>query len=198
VKTKTAIGSIQSINIPENFIISKERYGDMAASWLLCYSPVEDEQIEIGFLYRGKALYVDDAKSFRKLINQPSQVLFADDTSGAVFEKQKELLDNLYFVFGDIGNNQITNDKKGLEGPRFFLERLETLSINGRRVLSVKGWFHNIQLTPQNYYYGLMFDRNRLSDQCHLEELYFQAHSQIQYDKYFFEFTNCLKTIIWA
>ncbi len=198
VKTRNSIGAIRTITIPETFVVSKERYADFASSWMICYSPVGEENVEIGLVYRGKPVYIDDAVLFRSIVNKSDQKLFESDSSGQDFEKDKSLLKSMTFILGKMGNNQLTNTEKGVFGPEFYLERLETILLNGRRALSIKGHFQGPDLSIHNYYYGLLYERKRSSEKCDIEEVFFQAHSQELYDKYFFDFAATLKSIIWV
>lgn len=186
------------MSLPKNFELVKEEYSTFAANWVIIYSPINEKLVEIGLIYDGKPLYIDDAEFFRSIINKQAQVLFLNQPDGTFFEQEKDLVSKLTFIMGKTGNNQVTNQRVGLNGPEFYLERLETLLVNGRRALSVKGYFQSPEESVQNHYYGLLFERKRNSKECDMEEIYFQAHTQELYDKYFFDFTTSLKSIIWV
>lgn len=130
-------------------------------------------------------------------MSQPNQVLIEVNDIQDITEKHIALMKDFYFIIGTPGNNQISNTEIGMRGPRFFLQKLETITVSGRRCLAVTGWFHGPGGNVQNYFYGVYFDSKRTSEICKIEEAYLHAPREILFEKYLVEFQNSLKTLIW-
>lgn len=197
MKSKTAIGAIRSITLPENFSITEDTVGKVALSHLRRYECDINSNVEISFFYRGTELSEPDTKTLRHYLSQPNQILLRASDSGEISEEDIAKMQEFYFIIGTPGNNQISNPEKGMRGPRFFLQKIETITISGKRCLAVTGWFHGPGGNIQNFFYGTYFDAKRTSELCRLEEVYLHTPTENLFEKYLIDFKETLKTIIW-
>ncbi|MBA3858812.1 MAG: hypothetical protein C0507_18060 [Cyanobacteria bacterium PR.3.49] len=195
------IGSL-SIELPDSFARGEVQMGGMGHNWRRVFQPRDKndaDDVSIVSFYRGSPAALEDAAVLRSLIKQPPAVIFAGTRSDCCSQPHvAELVRKLEPILGQCGNNQIANQETGVAGPRFFLEKLETISLDGRAVLSASGYFHDMELHPQAYFSGLFFDAQPESPHCCVEELVFEAQTRSLYDKYYPSFKQAVSTVRWT
>jgi len=197
VKSKTALGAIQHVGLPEGFSLCEDTVGKVALSHLRRYECAEHRGVEIDFFYRGNELSELDSKTLRQYLSQPNQVFIEKRENELPSEKDIALMEEFYFIIGTPGNNQVSNQAEGSRGPRFHLEKLETITVSGKRCLAVTGWYHGPNKEVHNYFYGIYFDSKRSIKQCRLEEAYLHAPTHVLFEYYLPDFQETLKTIVW-
>lgn len=190
-------GAIAKIDFPPDFELNNEFYGGMGLNWLRKYSPKNGEDVSMTLYYRGAPELAKYAETFRKLLKTPA-VIF-DDKNGPSDESAKEAVIQMQSCLGNAGNNQITNQREGLEGPRFFLEKIQTIQLCGRPVMAVQGYFYGPDGETDNQYMGVFFDATPTDPQtCRIEEVIFEAGNWDTFEKYFPQFQSALNTIRWS
>ncbi|MDX2108503.1 MAG: hypothetical protein SFY67_19065 [Candidatus Melainabacteria bacterium] len=197
MKSKTAIGAIQNVTLPEGFSLCEDTVGKVARSHLRRYESTKYKSVEIAFFYRGNELSSTDTNTLRQYLSQPNQVLIEIEETEKPTPKDVEIMQEFYYIIGTPGNNQISNSEKGIRGPRFHLASLETLMVSGKRCLAVNGWYHGPKEEVHNYFYGVYFDSKRSQKLCKLEEVYLHAPTSALFDYYLPDFQETLKTIVW-
>ncbi len=196
------LGTIKSINLPDSFAKGEVLFGGMGQNWRKTFHPREKkdaQDVAITSMFRGSPTLESDAITFRTLLRQPPGVIFsADENAESKMHPQaKHIVNALADALGNAGNNQLTNAETGFGGPRFYLQRMETLELNKKKVLAVYGVFHNSEMKPQNYYVGLFVDSRPDKKECVVEELVFEAQTRELYEKYRGSFEKSLTTIQW-
>jgi hypothetical protein len=196
------LGTIKSINLPDSFAKGEVLYGGMGQNWRKTFHPREKKDtkdVAITSMFRGSPTLESDGITFRTLLRQPPGVIFsADENAESKMQPQaKQIVNALADALGNAGNNQLTNTETGFGGPRFYLQRMETLELNKRKVLAVYGVFHNSEMKAQNYYVGLFVDSKPDTKECVVEELVFEAQTRELYEKYRVSFEKSLTTIQW-
>jgi len=196
-------GVIKSIKLPDSFARGAVLYGGMGQNWRRSFHPREKKDagdVAITSLFRGSATIGNDACTFRKVLAQPAGMIFSSsaESKHKCHPRAQLLINEMADALGNAGNNQLTNLETGVGGPRFYLQRMETIELNGRKVLAVYGVFHNSQMQAQAYYCGLFVDSDPAAADCVIEELVFEAQTKELYDKYRAGFEKALSTIQWA
>lgn len=195
------IGSIKYIELPDSFARGEVQMGGMGQNWRRIFQPRDKKDADdasIVAFYRGAPASAEDAAPFRHLLKQPPSLLFSTISMGNGAQQHNfELIRELESILGQCGNNQIANIETGVQGPRFCLEKLETILVSGKNVLALSGFFHDMDLHPQAFLRGLFFDAQPESTDCIVEELIFEAQTRILYDKYSPAFEKSLSTICW-
>ncbi len=199
MSTQTSFyGAIRAIKLPQEFVKGEEYINAFGPSWNVTYNPRETDDVEICFLYSGSPISNFGSTGLRLLLEKPPHVVVHTKGREQTLPDTKvSLLCELEEVLGNAGNNQITNQKKGAAGPRFHLDKIETLDLNMRRVLVVTGWFHNHEGKMQNNYQGIFFDGSPTQDSCAVEEIIFQTRTHALFDEYWDQFKSALLTIEW-
>lgn len=195
-------GAIKSIKLPDSFARGETLYGGMGQNWRRSFHPREKKdslEVSITSMFRGSPTAVNDASIFRKILAEPPRVIYSSDSrsSHLCHPKAQLLVSEMVDVLGNAGNNQLTNCETGVGGPRFYLQRMESILLNGKKVLAVYGVFHNSQMEPQAYYCGLFVDSDPEREDCVIEELVFEAQTKELYEKYRSSFEKALATIQW-
>lgn len=161
------------------------------------YSPPETQDVRIRYFYRGVPLSSPGTASFRACLASPARLIFQYQPGEPLDPATKQLLSGLQEAMDNTGNNQMT--VKGEGRPRFQLEELRTLSLNGKSVLSVQGWFYGPDMeTPQDHYFGIYSDSNPQMALCEVEEVFLEARDWDDFEKYYPEFRKVLGSIRWA
>ncbi len=196
------LGTIKSINLPDSFAKGEVLFGGMGQNWRKTFHPREKkdaQDVAITSMFRGCPTSEPDGITFRTLLRQPAGVIFSADRNAKIemHPQAKNIINALTDALGNAGNNQLTNSETGFGGPRFYLQRMETLELNKKKVLAVYGVFHNSQMKPQNYYVGLFVDARPDKKECVVEELIFEAQTSELYEKYRGSFEKSLSTIEW-
>ncbi len=196
------VGSIKSINIPDSFARGESQHGGMGRNWSTSFHPRDkrdQEEVTITTMFRGSPTLDPDARNFRKVLEKPAGIIYA--RQNVENEKSEQMaistINSMVEVLGNAGNNQLTNSETGLSGPRFHLQKMETMDLNKKKVLAVYGVFHNSEMKAHTYYMGLFVDAKPDAEECIVEELAFEASSQELYDKYRNSFEKSLSTIEW-
>lgn len=181
----SGLTSIKKIMLPQSWSARSERITQIMS--IKSAYPSTHKDAEISFFKRRSALPPEDLEHFKDVLNQPPH---------RIADGEKEL-ESISAVMGNAGDNQWTNRQTGYAGPCFRLINAETIAINGRRVLLVKGTFikpENKQ--PINEYCGIYV--NSVDDE--VEELFLQVASHLGYlefERYLKLFLDALKTIEW-
>lgn len=189
------LGVIKTMRLPDDFARGEERTGGMGQNWRKIFHPKNNPEVSITSLYRGSAAFAPSGKAFRILLAESPTVVYSTDDSNHM--QAKTIITSLTDALGNAGDNQLTNSDQGERGPLFFLQRLETLALNGKTALAVYGIFHDSQKTPHNYYIGIFLDADPKAKDCRIEEIIFEAQSRELYDQYHKQFEDSLKTIQW-
>lgn len=186
-------GAIAKIDMPSGFELKEETRGGMGMNWLRVYSPKQTEDVRISLYYRGAPELGEYAKAFRSLLKTPA-VLF-DDQSGPNDENAQARVRSIQSSLGNAGNNQFTNP----DNARFVLEKIQTISLSGRPVMSVQGYFYGPDGQTDNNYFGIFYDATpNDKEYCAIEEVVFEASNWDLFEKYFSEFQKTLNSIRWA
>ncbi len=201
VKSKTAsCGAIAKLTLPEGFVLGEEVRGGMGNNWTVSYNPPDTEAVEIMLFYRGTPDRGVDPARFRGLLEKSPHELF--DLSKQSDNMPPDTIETLVAIqdlLGNAGNNQITNTRDGLQGPRFQIEKVETMELNGRNVLGVRGFFHSYKGVSDlhNYYYGIFFDVAANKEWCQIEEIIYQGDTKELFERYWNDFFGSLSSISW-
>ncbi len=196
------LGTIKSINLPDAFTKGEVLFGGMGQNWRKTFHPREKkdaQDVAITSMFRGSPTLESDGRAFRTLLRQPAGVIFSadKDTEIETHPQAEKIVNALADALGNAGNNQLTNQETGFGGPRFYLQKMETLELNKRKVLAVYGVFHDREMKPQNYFIGLFVDAKPDKKECNVEELIFEAQTRELYEKYRGGFEKSLTSIEW-
>jgi hypothetical protein len=199
---RVELGTIKSTNLPDAFTKGEVLFGGMGQNWRKNFHPREKKDardVAITSMFRGSPTLELDGKTFRSLLRQPAGVIFSADrkAQNKIHPQAEEIVNALADALGNAGNNQLTNPQTGLGGPRFYLERMEILELNKKKVLAVHGFFHDSEMKPQNYFIGLFVDAKPDQRECIVEELIFEAQTRELYEKYCGGFEKSLTSIEW-
>lgn len=189
------LGVIKTMHLPDNFVKGEERAGGMGNNWRKIFHPANSTDVSITSLYRGSAAFAPSGRTFRTLLAQPSALIYSTENGGLA--QAETIITSLAPALGNAGDNQLTNAETDEQGPLFYLQRMETVELNHRRVLAVYGIFHNSEKVPHNYYVGIFIDANPKAKECRIEEIIFEAQSRELYDQYHTQFEDSIKTIQW-
>jgi len=196
------LGTIKSINLPDSFAKGEVLFGGMGQNWRKSFHPREKKDaraVAITSMFRGSPTLDSDGRTFRTLLRQPPSLIFSADSKAEneIHPQAKKIINALADAMGHAGNNQLTNPETGFGGPCFYLQRMETLELNKKKVLAVYGVFHDSEMKPQNYFVGLFVDAKPDKEECIVEELIFEAQTRELYEKYHSSFEKSLTTIQW-
>lgn len=194
-------GIIKSITLPDSFAKGESLHGGRGTNWRKVFHPRnkrDTSDVSISAFFRGRAVIDDEAKAFRVLLRQPPGVVFsAQKDTDCCHPQAESIIKAMIDALGQAGNNQLTNQERGIFGPHFFLQRMETVELKKRKVMIVYGIFHDAEMNPLNHYVGLFVDADPNSSDCRIEELVFEAFSNAQYEKCRPDFEKALKSIVW-
>lgn len=195
------VGIIKTIELPDSFGRGEIQMGGMGENWRRQFQPRDKkdaDDVSIVSFYRGSPAANDDAAPFRFLLRQPPAIVYSSMKNRAGQTSQcSDVIRELEGVLGQCGNNQVANEETGFGGPRFHLEKLETISVGGKNVLSACGYFHDMDFRPQAYFAGLFLDAQPDSPQCFVEEFIFEAQTRPLFDKYYPSFEKAIASIEW-
>lgn len=205
------LGAIDKILLPPEFAPASKEYGGRGDNWLVQFSTQSavgtekpEEDVQICFFYRGRASDRGDTETLRRLTDRSAhspgnQLLKADQEEPAA--EDLELLFALFDVMGNVGDNQYTRNftdrATGLSGAGFHLQSLELLTVSTRTMLAARGYYHDFQGQPNNYYKGVFFDAAAAEPLARIEEIYLQSKNAEIFEKYLPAFDRCLATIQW-
>lgn len=190
------LGVIRTMHLPDDFVKGEERAGGMGNNWRKTFHPKDKSDVSITSLYRGSAAFAPSGRAFRALLAQPSALIYSPDNNS--HPQAKTIISSIAPALGNVGDNQITNLETNERSPEFYLQRLETLELNQRRVLVIYGIFHDINKKPHNYYIGVFIDAEPKAKECRIEEVIFEAQTRELYEQYHGLFEDSIKTIEWA
>lgn len=186
-------GAIAKIDMPPGFAQRDEVRGGMGMNWLRVHSPTQDDGVSISLFYRGAPELAEYAKTFRALLKSPA-IIF-DDQDGPNDEGALEKVRGMQSCLGNAGNNQFTNP----DNARFALEKIQTITLSGRPVMAVQGFFYGPDGKPDNNYFGVFYDATPKDPEfCRIEEIVFEAVSWELFEKYFSAFQASLNSIRWV
>lgn len=190
-------GVVSQIDLPSGFVLKEQLKGGMGQNWLRKYASQSDPGVVISLFYRGAPELADYAKEFRRALKSKS-VIF-DLENGPNDDDSKARVRAMQSCLGNAGNNQISNENKGLTGPRFFLEKIQTFALSGRSVMSVQGYFFGPDGEPDNNFLGIFIDADPENPRyCKIEEIIFESETWEAFEKYFPQFQASLNSIRWA
>lgn len=195
-------GSIKSMSLPDSFARGDSLHGGMGNNWSKSFYPREkrdQDEVTITAMFRGAPTRDPDARNFRKLLDEPAGVIYSQQQSQNSKSEQRaiSIVTSMAEALGNAGNNQLTNFEAGISGPRFNLQKMETMELNNKKVLAVSGYFHNSEMKAQTYYLGLFVDAKPQAKECTIEEFAFEATSKELFEKYLNGFQKSLATIEW-
>ena len=189
-------GAIKSMKMPDAFSEHSERVGGMGSdNWMHSYRIPKERYPEITCRYSGYPLFGAEVAAFRNILNQEAGVVFEQANPQYCTKSNLDQVRQVSSALGNSGDNQISNPEGG---PMFNLKKMEVREINGRSVLHVLGWFQDQELEPKVYLSCIFIDADPKSEQCRVEELYFQAFPLDLFDKYLSDFEQVLPTIKWT
>ncbi len=203
------LGAIDKILLPPEFAPSNKEYGGRGDNWLLQFSALSsenpEEDVQICFFYRGRVCDQSDTEALRRVTDRSSyspgnqNLLEADRQEPA--DHELDLLFSVIDVLGNVGDNQYTRNytarATGLSGAGFHLQSLELLTVGTRTMLTARGYYHDYQGQPNNYYKGVFFDASPAEPRAKIEEIYLQSKNPEIFEKYLPAFDRCLATIQW-
>jgi hypothetical protein len=79
----------------------------------------------------------------------------------------------------------------------FHLEKLETVTLNDRRVLHAQGYFQDESLKPIRYFDGIYFDATPQSAEMRVYEVFLQAPTVELFLEHVPAFSRSLFSITW-
>lgn len=188
-------GTIEKILLPPDFVAGKEEFGGRGMNWEKKFHPQNDQTVSIALYYRGMPVPSHYGEAFRGLTKRPPAVYFDEQGNN---ENQPDVVISLGDALGNAGNNQLTNNRSGISGPRFHIQLLKTMSIVGKPVVYVVGLFHSFDMVVSNYYAGIFVDATPSDERCRLEEIFIQAPTVELFEKYKDPFERAIATIQWA
>ncbi len=204
------VGVIKDMLLPAEFVQGEHQFGGMGNNWRLIYYPrkYKDESpspVQLISYYRGSPPIAAAGEAFRVMLSQPPQILFAQE-DGKDASAVTSMVKNLGAALGSASDNQLVNQKQGLHGPIFYLQKLAVAQISKRSVLIVSGVFHRSGATPDefqfegstNYSHALLFDAASGSEPCRIEEIVLQADTAELLGTYLPLLDRALNTVRWA
>lgn len=199
------LGAIEKILLPPDYALGAEEFGSRGDNWARTYYPGAARDVEIVFLYRGRASTEKETALLRSFLQEqdtskdtPKGIL--SDTTGGDSLKAQQLEEQaieLEWILDVIGDNQFTRKTSGLTGPGFFLSGLYRALVSSRPILHAFGYFHNNDGQPANYYHGIFFDGTPLNKRAQIEEVFLQSTVKQTFDAHLAPFERCLATIQW-
>lgn len=190
------LGAIEKILLPPDFALGAEEFGSRGDNWARTYYPGEDRDVEIVFLYRGRASSEKETALLRSFLQEN-----LDTTGGAQAESAKGIEEQaveLEWILDNIGDNQFTRKTSGLSGPGFYLQELYKAQVSLRTILHASGYFHNNDGQPTTYYHGIFFDGAPLEKKAQIEEVFLQSTVKEIFERNLPPFERCLATIQWT
>jgi hypothetical protein len=190
-------GAVKDMQLPADFEFEQDLLGGMGLNWLKTYHAVQNNDVQISLFYRGTPNTAASVEGFRYLLKIEG-VIF-DVENGEPDEKTLKRIESIETALGNAGNNQITNTATGIAGPRFFLEKIQIITLSGKPIMAVQGYFHGYDGELHNHYFGVFFDATpQDTEYCQIEEVVFQAPSWDLFEKYFAQFQKTLNSIRWS
>ncbi|GEM_PF-604769 len=202
-------GVIKDMLLPAEFVQGEQEFGGKGDNWRLIHYPRKFKNetpspVQLIIYYRGSPPPKAAGDAFRVLVSQAPQVLFdQDDTKDA--SAVSNMLKNLGQALGSASDNQLVNQKQGLHGALFYLQKLAVGQVNKRSVLTVTGVFHRSGATPDefqfegstNYSQAILFDAAPGSEPCRIEEIVLQADTAELLGTYLPLLDRALNTVRW-
>lgn len=181
-------GAIKSIAFPSDWRADAEINTGILK--IQCVHPPTHDDIEIALFQKNQGVSDAAIKDFREILLRSEHKIVESGDS----------LIKLAPVMGNAGNNQWTNKERGARGPNFRFTSGEVLSINGKRVLKIKGSFLDPESKKlQNEYCGIFVDSNDETNK--VQEVYLQVPSQygyFQFERHMKAFNDALETVAWV
>lgn len=190
----TGIGAIASIELPAGFRLVREKVGGRGSgnNWTHIYSKDKDENTTITFSYKGSPFLAFRAEAFRSLTSTAESNLFPIQK-----DKYLKVIEEANGALGNAGINQILYPEC-LEGKAGFrLTNMWVTSINQKKVLKVEGWFHGRNSEFTNHFLGIFIDGSPQEETIKIEEIYLQAKTDDDFEKYRPFFEKTLNSISW-
>lgn len=200
-------GAIKEMLLPPDFAEGEKQFGGMGLNWSLTYQPKQYSSdtrfARIISYYRGLPISQPETTAFRTtLLTAPKTIWQEPGDTGAVRMTLQELGDAL----GPAADNQLTNQRDGLQAPRFLIQSFETRLLVRKPVIAIKGLFHFHELKTEDeiighpqtsHFYGVLYDATPQHDQAQIEELMLQTTTIDLFDRYLPAFERALQTIRW-
>ncbi len=187
------LGAIEKILLPPDYALGAEEFGSRGDNWARTYYPGAARDVEIVFLYRGRASSEKETALLRSFLQEQDNT---SDTTGGDNLEEKAI--ELEWILDVIGDNQFTRKTSGLTGPGFFLSGLYRAQVSSRPILHASGYFHNNDGQPSNYYHGIFFDGTPLNKKAQIEEVFLQSTVKQTFEAHLAPFERCLATIQWT
>lgn len=192
------LGAIEKILLPPDYALGAEEFGSRGDNWARTYYPGANRDVEIVFLYRGRASSEKETALLRSFLQEQeasNDTANGDSTNAQKLEQQAIELE---WILDVIGDNQFTRKTSGLTGPGFFLSGLYRAQVGSRPILHAFGYFHNNDGQPTNYYHGIFFDGTPLNKKAQIEEVFLQSTVKQTFEAHLAPFERCLATIQWT
>ena len=188
-------GSIQSFDLPDEFALVEEVIGGRSGdNWQFIYGPDDSKNVVISFSYRGFPVVDLRTEPFRRLLEGGDSNIFdrakPDENAGKIIR-------SISRVLGDEGDNQLNNFDTGKFGPVFEVERLDVVSINGKAVLKLNGWYQDEERNPTKRFSGIYIDGSPALKNSQVEELHLMTENEELFKTYKPAFENLLNSIKW-
>jgi len=181
------VGQIASVTVPDNW--TKEEiafHGGMGTP--RCIEFQGDDQFKVSFFYRGLPIDQGSANTLSDLLQRKRAFAGPEELTA-------EEIVSLTMVFGlsTVGDNQYCNPTPpGSDGePAFRMDRAETLSLNNRTVLFVKGAFRLGKCFCGIY--AQSGEHNTV-----IEEVFLESEDSGNFLEYELRFQSVLASIKWT
>lgn len=193
-------GAIKGMELPSRFEKGEEELGGMGNNWTIPYHPPGRKDVELTFHYRGTPETGISATGCKLLLEKKPHFIFKrPEKAFKIRESVNNTLEALAPILGNAGDNQVTNTNTGMRGPRFNVDKVETIDVNGKTVIAVNGFFHSYKALDdlQTFYYGIFYDATPESIDAQIEEFFYQAETKKAFTEFWEDFYRALNTIVW-
>ncbi len=189
---------IKSLVLPEDWAELESVEVGRPVQTVRSFAPKNDPDVKIELFYRG--LPVSEAATIvlRKTLALAPKLIFDWEFKDQLSASDLQLMGELKEILGNVGNNQIVNQRQGRRGAPFMLLRLEALVWNDKPVLAARGYFKNPEdNTRVSEFCGFFIDANPKDASCQIEEIYLQAPNENLQLKYLPVFKQCVSSLEW-
>jgi len=185
-------GQIKNLPLPQGWVEADRAGGQLNTQVHREFHPQGANDVSISVFYRGAPIRENFGQDFLDVLNAHPARNGPERLSPDEIKKLSDVMD-----FNTVGNNQYTNDaaKGTREYHTFHLTAAETVNINGRTVLRVRGTFQDKDGLPQNEYHGIFIPADPKGTQ--IEEIYLSAKTKGKLLLHEKDFNAALKGLSW-
>lgn len=189
---------LKSFTVPDSWQQVDAFENEFNTETLLAFSPKKNPEVRLELYYRGFPLSPTGSKAFRDALVKSPVLLFDENKKNNLLSRELKSIVSLQEVLGNVGNNQLANKYTGIQGPCFYLVRLESLIWKEMPVLAARGYFKDPEDGKRGAEFcGFYIDAIRQAPICRAEEIYLQAPTEELQLKYIPDFQQSLASIEW-